>query len=78
MMPSRNTWDAIRGILYNPRRCSNPDSALAALAEHLGRSLSHADVPELDEVTAARAVRFLDENYPDRTSGVVGRVMEEK
>lgn len=69
----------IRAILYNARRCSSPDLALQALALHLERSLSHADVQQgtLDDMTATRAVRFLDANYPDRTSGVVGRIMGE-
>jgi hypothetical protein len=74
----QETRDELTMLVYHPRHASDPDRPLRFARAFLGRpDLAHSTLDALVEEDAARLIAALRSEFPDRTQGLVARVVSD-
>ncbi len=59
--------EEINSIIFNPRRCGNPGTALRRVGALLGREVGVDDLAKLTGEEAKRVLAMLEQAYPGRS-----------
>ena len=65
------TLEALREVLFSPRRCTDPAGALAEASEELGFVVTIGTLGLLSDDEGEKLLQLLEELHPDRTDRII-------
>jgi len=71
MAMAPETREALREVLFSPRRCTDPAGALADASEELDFEVTVGTLDGLSDDEGERLLHHLEDLYPDRTERII-------